>query len=174
MVMNKLHPGAKWNFRIGGFFSFLFVSFFLSMFFGGLIVSIAMKGDFRFNPIIFVYAFFAVFLLVIFTEIYARLSYKFFKYEFGSEQLRIEQGIIWKKYSNIPYQRIQNIDITRGIIARLCGFSSINIQTAGYSMPMNGRGAHSEGYIPAVSRSEAEKIREFVIKKISKKQNSGL
>jgi uncharacterized membrane protein YdbT with pleckstrin-like domain len=174
MVMNQLHSGAKWHFRIGGFFSFFFVIFFLSMFFGGLVVSMTLKDGFEFNPSIFSYAFFGLILLIAIAETYARLTYKFFRYEFGSEQLRIEKGIIWKKYSNIPYQRIQNIDITRGIIARICGFSSINIQTAGYSMPANGRGIHSEGYIPAVSVEEAEKIREFVIKKISKKHNSGL
>lgn len=95
-------------------------------------------------------------------------------YEFTSNQLRVERGIIWKRYSNIPYQRIQNVDITRGIIARICGFSSVNIQTAGYSMPANGRGVHSEGYLPAVSVKEAEQVREFLMKEISKNNKSGL
>ena len=36
-------------------------------------------------------------------------------------------------------------------------------------MPVHGRGASAEGLIPAVSMEEAEKIRDFLMKKISKK-----
>lgn len=173
--MKQLHSGAKWLFRVGGFFSSVFVTFFFAMFFGGAFVAME-SGD---NPLsvfagIFSYILIILIILLMLVEVYARLAYKFFKYEFTSDQLRIERGIIWKRYSNIPYQRIQNVDITRGIIARMFGFSSVNIQTAGYSMPANGRGMHSEGYIPAVSIDEAEKIREFVVKKISNKKGSGL
>jgi membrane protein YdbS with pleckstrin-like domain len=66
------------------------------------------------------------------------------------------------------------VDITRGIIARLCGFSTVNLQTAGYSAVGNGARMSTEGYIPAVPAIEAEKIREFVIKKISKRKGQRL
>ena len=45
--------------------------------------------------------------------------------------MKLEKGVIYKVYTNIPYERIQNIDIYRGIIARLCGFSAVSVQTAG-------------------------------------------
>ncbi len=119
--------------------------------------------------------FISLFLYIIFTiivaEIYANLAYKNWLYEFTEDHLKKESGIIWKKYSNIPYERVQNVDITRGIIARMLGFSSVNIQTAGYSYNPNG-GAFSEGYIPAVDSQEAEKIREFLMNKITKKGRS--
>lgn len=172
--MKQLHPGAKWAFRINTYtlFIFLFVIFgwmLLIPFYSGL------EGSAIFYVVYTIILLaFPTLLIIVFAEVYARLSYKFFKYEFTGEQLRIERGIIWKKYSNVPYQRVQNVDITRGIVARICGFSSVNIQTAGYSMPANGRGFSSEGYIPAVSVDEAEKIREFVMKKISKRTGSGL
>ena len=110
-----------------------------------------------------------VILFIIISEIYARMAYNRWLYEFTESNLKIERGIIWKRYSNIPYERVQNIDITRGIWARLLGFSSVNIQTAGYSYSSNNKG-WSEGYLPAVDMKEAEKIREFVIKKIGRKQ----
>jgi membrane protein YdbS with pleckstrin-like domain len=102
-------------------------------------------------------------------ELYSRLAYKNWKYEITSRELKLERGIIWKKYSAIPFERVQNIDIHRGILARIIGFSTLNIQTAGYHHP-GSSGAVSEGYIPAVSVEEAEKIRDFLIKKIGKKQ----
>jgi len=174
MVLKQLNEGAKWQFRVNAFFGWLFFLIIFSFWITGFIVAWSGLGNF-FN-IFAVYIISFIVLLIVLTEVYARLSYRFWKYEFSQDQLRIERGIIWKRYSNIPYQRMQNIDITRGIIARLFGFSTVNIQTAGYSMPANGMngGRFSEGYIPAVSIQEAEKIREFVIKKITKKKGQGL
>ena len=69
------------------------------------------------------------------------------------------------------------------VIARIFGFSTVDIQTAGASGNQTGyvrygsRGRYrprGEGYIPGVSVKHAEEIQAFVIKKISKKQGSGL
>lgn len=175
--MKQLHQGAKWQFRVSAFFTTLFFLIFFGIWFGIAISAflISFFGIEVLGTLVGLLVLLVILLFII-VEFYARLAYRFWKYEFLNDQLRIERGIIWKRYSNIPYQRMQNIDITRGIIARLCGFSAINIQTAGYSMPANGmnNGRFSEGYIPAVSMAEAEKIREFVIKKITKKKGQGL
>ena len=164
--MKKLHSGAVWLFRISSYFAFLYMFMFLFIPF-----FIFVSSFFGFDIIILV---FVILIYILFSfavaEIFSRMSYNRWLYEFGEEQLRIERGIIWKRYSNIPYERVQNIDVRRGVIARILGFSSIHIQTAGYSAPNK---AYSEGYIPAVEIHEAEKIREFVIKKIKGKK-SGL
>ncbi len=177
-MKKQLHPGAKWLFRIKGFFGSLaflwvigWVLFFpLSMIFKG----IAMNNIETIFAMGFGAILFYLIAVIIVAEIYARMAYNRWFYEFTSDNLKIERGIIWKRYSNVPYERVQNVDITRGIIARLCGFSSVNIQTAGYSY--TGRGMpSSEGHIPAVNPEEAEQIRDFLIRKISKKgSKSGL
>ena len=100
--------------------------------------------------------------VIVASEVYSRMSYNRWFYEFTDEGLRLERGIIWKRYSNVPYERIQNVDIQRGIIARTFGFSSIMIQTAGYSAQ-----PYAEGYIPAVDMRLAEEMRTFVMKKIT-------
>jgi|SRR3989338_3696497 len=167
--MHQLHPGAKWLFRIGLYTSLLILAIFAAVF-GGTMIG-WLVGD----PIVGIstWVICIILFVIIVAEIYARLAYRFWLYEFTPDQLKMETGIIWKKYSNVPYARIQNVDIQRGIIARILGFSSVHLQTAGYSAPARGGG--SEGYIPAVSKEEAEKIREFIIKKISKKgKNKGL
>ncbi|MFA7708002.1 MAG: PH domain-containing protein [Candidatus Pacearchaeota archaeon] len=160
-MKTQLHPGARWAFRITGFFSgfiFLFICFW--------IILAANKGVPNFNTILlYVGLYIIVFILI--AEVYARMAYNRWFYEFADNQLRLERGIIWKRYSNVPYERIQNVDITRGVIARLCGFSTVNIQTAGFSVP--NKAGQSEGYIPAVPIKKAEEIREFLMKKISKK-----
>lgn len=165
--MEKLHPGARWLFRVNFYWFFLIWIIVLFSFSINLIA----KGV---NMVAFVWVtWLLVFVIIFFVigEIYARLSYRFWGYEFAKNELKIEKGIIWKTYKSIPYERIQNIDINRGIIARIIGFSSLNIQTAGYSAIQTNRGfQHAEGYIPAVPREEAEKIRDFLIKRIGKKQ----
>jgi len=173
-MKKQLHPGAKWLFRISGYVGALFFMFFMSWFLIPIIsvFSVLLSGGkmgveaFIVGAIIGIPLYLV--LIIVLAEIYARMSYNRWFYEFTEDNLKIERGIIWKKYSNIPYERVQNVDITRGIIARLCGFSSVNIQTAGFSY--TGRGMpSSEGYIPAVMPEDAEKIREFLMKKITKK-----
>ena len=165
MTMNKLHPGAVWQFRIGVYFAFLIImvcfimwaiipfaiAIFENSFSAGLTVTLL---------IILGYTIIAV----VVSEIYARMAYKRWFYEFGEDGLKIERGIIWKRYSNIPYERIQNVDIRRGIIARMLGFSSLMIQTAGFSAQ-----PQAEGYIPAIDKDLAEQTRIFVMKKITRK-----
>jgi len=65
--------------------------------------------------------------------IWAKLAYHFYRYELREDGFRKELGVIWKKYITIPYDRIQNVDIYRGVIAPILGLSDLNIQTAGMS-----------------------------------------
>jgi len=166
--MRHLHPGAKWLFRIGAYFFFFFLAIFLSFFLG--FVALSLMGG---TGILILIIFIIIFTIVA-SEIYARLAYKNWKYEFTPTNLKIERGIIWKRYSNVPYERVQNVDIHRGILARMFGFSSVLVQTAGYSgyYGRYGRG-RPEGYLPAVGMEEAKRIRDFLMKKITKSR-SGL
>jgi len=171
--MEKLHPGAKWLFRVRGYFGALFLLIFFSWFLFPIIglIGFLFLGAEALVGIFLIGVFVYILLIIIIAEIYARMAYNRWFYEFTDDNLKIEKGIIWKRYSNIPYERVQNVDIHRGIIARICGFSSVNIQTAGYSYA--GRGMPvSEGYLPAVNIEAAERIREFLMKKISKKGRS--
>lgn len=165
--MEKLHPGAKWKFRVRGYIGILvlFLFFGLPFLFASSTLGIGNLTGFMFGGLV---------LLIILIEIVIHLEYINWGYEFTSDSLKIEKGIIVKRYKSIPYERIQNVDITRGIIARIIGFSTIDIQTAGYSMAYGGRGSAglSEGHIPAVSKEGAEKIRDFLVKKISHKKSS--
>ena len=170
-MKKQLHPGARWLFRIKGYLGAIFLVLFLSWFIIPLLVIVfkfllgASAGSMFAIGAIIVLIY--LLLVIAIAEVYAKMSYNRWFYEFTPDNLKIEKGIIWKKYSNIPYERVQNVDITRGIIARIFGFSSVNIQTAGYSFVARGIPV-SEGYIPAVSIEEAEQIREFLMKKISK------
>jgi len=164
--MNQLHPGAVWQFRIYGYILFSFLGIFLGQFVAvPLAMLLVILAGFSEESIIIIgilSVIISIIFVIIASEVYARMSYARWFYEFTDDRLKTERGIIWKRYSNIPYERIQNVDIHRGIIARMLGFSSFMIQTAGYSAQ-----PQSEGNIPAIEMNQAEKLRGFIMKKIT-------
>ena len=171
-MKQQLHPGAKWLFRLRAYWGFLFLLIFIWVFSIQfiLVLSKFILGGANIWSAVFVFFILYIALVIAIAEIYARMAYKRWLYEFTPINLKIERGIIWKHYSSIPYERVQNVDMHRGILARMLGFSSVMIQTAGFSgYSGRGYGAWAEGYIPAVSEKEAENIRGFLMKKIGKR-----
>ena len=115
-------------------------------------------------------------LWVAFSLLWSKLAYDAYKYELREDGFRKEYGVIWKKYVTIPYERIQNVDINRGLLARLLGLSDLQIQTAGISATvsrygMAGMGA--EGRLPGISKDVAEELRDELIKR-ARGKNQGL
>lgn len=88
----------------------------------------------------------------------AYLKNLFFHYETSHEGIKIEQGILWKSSTYIPYNKIQNIDIHRSLISRMLGLSTIFIQTAGAGE------FSSEGVIPGMLAADALELREKLLK----------
>lgn len=109
-------------------------------------------------------------LLIILLFVWAKLSYRFYKYELTDDGFRKELGVIYKKYVTIPYDRIQNVDIYRGILARLLGLSDLNIQTAGSSAQVS----KGEGILPGLLHEDAEKLRDELIRRAKQSKNQGL
>lgn len=115
--------------------------------------------------------------LLIFFFIWAKLTYHFYRYELTDVGFRKELGVIYKKYVTIPYDRIQNVDIYRGILARILGLSDLNIQTAGASAVVGRYGAvgiDAEGCLPGLSREVAEQLRDELIQRARQPKNQGL
>jgi len=107
-------------------------------------------------------------VIIIFSYVWAKLSYHYYRYQLTDDCFRKELGVIYKKYVSIPYDRIQNIDINRGIIDRLLGLSTLLIQTAGSSMAIGNKysyGFGAEGTLTGLSKEDAEKLRDELIKR---------
>ena len=101
--MNQLHPGAKWQFRIGGYILFgvlgIFLGFWIIAPIIGILLSlIGVSASSIVVTILLSILGFILFVIVV-SEIYAQMSYNRWFYEFSDEGLRLERGIIWKRYS---------------------------------------------------------------------------
>ncbi len=144
-------------------FGWVFFGVFLSIW-GASISGEMFSGSMTFNgqpvnPLAFMW--FAVktvvALLLILSYIWARLSYRFYRYELRDNGFRKESGVIYKSYVTIPYDRIQNVDVYRGILARMLGLSDLHIQTAGAGTMLG------EGRLPGLSHEVAEQLRDELI-----------
>lgn len=102
--------------------------------------------------------------------VWAVLHYRYYRYSLGEQGFQKEYGIIWKKYVTIPYSRIQNVDIYRGLLARILGLSDLNIQTAGAGVPSgSAAGFGAEGRLPGLSRADAERVRDELLSRAGSK-----
>ena len=162
--MKQLDPKYRWKYFLHGSVSlfFLLIVFIVSpfLFAAGGGAPIAFKV---WLPLWL--AILAAFGLLWFAALW---TWRLFKYELREEGFRKESGIIWKSYNTIPYSRIQNIDIRRGVADRLLGLSSLLIQTAG-----TGALHHREGVLPGLSTEEAGALRDELIKRVNAAKASG-
>jgi putative membrane protein len=93
-------------------------------------------------------------ILIILTSIFSWLRYT---YRMEHNELRIEYGVFVRKKRYIPLERIQSLDISEGILQRLCGMVKVRIETAG------GSGTdEAEAVLSAISKEEAHYIQEYV------------
>jgi membrane protein YdbS with pleckstrin-like domain len=150
--MQLLHPNAKWYFFFTRSIGSLIVLFILPSYIALFFRDLGLSG------IIFVLIFIIYGPIILLTYIWANLFYKSYKYELRDDAFRKEHGVIWKKYVSVPYSRIQNVDIYRGLIARLLGLSDLHIQTAG-----NSGVTATEGRLPGLDPKTAEELRDNLI-----------
>lgn len=125
----KADPNMKTVWMIKWIFSFTFLFIFILAFVGIPLVPIWSNiGPFG---IIFFYIIFPLILGIIFAYLWAHLYWSHYHFDVGIEKITITRGVIGKRIINIPYERVQNINIFRGVLDRIMGIYSIQIETAG-------------------------------------------
>lgn len=168
--MKQLDPKAVWLFFFSSILRLAFFVIFISFFLVKISINFSNKTPVFFTLDVLWFVFAAWLIL---SWVFAKLTYKFYKYELRNDVFKKEHGIIWKKYVSIPYDRIQNIDIYRGVLARLLGLSDIQIQTAG-GITAGSYGAFSEGRLLGLSKETAEELRDELIHRAKNSKNQGL
>jgi uncharacterized membrane protein YdbT with pleckstrin-like domain len=174
--MKRLDPKAVWLF----FISFVLKSFFIVLFFP--VWAFLILGDIAGNKEVYIFDFLVwywvivpVFIVICYA--WARLSNYYYRYELAESGFRKESGVIYKRYVTVPYDRIQNVDIHRGIWARILGLSDLQVQTAGASASVSRYGAmglSAEGRLPGLSKEVAEQLRDELVERARHSRNQGL
>jgi len=92
--------------------------------------------------------------ILVATVIYEIAYYKRFEYELTDDTFDIRSGVFSRREREIPYGRIQNVDISRNVVQRLVGLSAVNIETAG--------GGSTEAVMQYVSPLEATRLQQDI------------
>jgi putative membrane protein len=82
-------------------------------------------------------------------------QYYTFGYAIHGDNLVIREGIFTKKKRTIPINRIQNINIQRGVLHRILGAVRVQIETAG--------SAQAEAALPAVTEAQVDWLKKGLL-----------
>ncbi len=85
------------------------------------------------------------------------LYWRRFEFRVGASEIRIDSGILSRTHRSIPFDRIQDVDITQGPIARAFGIAKVKFETGASS------GADKdEGVLHAIPLQRAQELRALI------------
>lgn len=85
------------------------------------------------------------------------LYWRHFEYRVGTSEIRIDSGILTRTHRSIPFDRIQDVDITQPLVARFFGLARVKFETGGSA------GARDDdGVLQAITLPRAEALRAQV------------
>jgi len=85
------------------------------------------------------------------------LYWKRFEYRVGANEIRIDSGIVNRTHRSIPFDRIQDVDISQGPVARLLGLARVEFETGGSAGDKS-----DDGALAAISLARAGQLRDQV------------
>jgi putative membrane protein len=108
----------------------------------------------RLNLIVSILIATAVVVLYALLLFWEYLVWKKFDYFIQEDSVKITKGVFRRQEREIPFRRIQNVDIKRNIVHRILGIAKIDLETAG--------GQDTEASLQFVDAEEVEDIRERI------------
>ena len=79
------------------------------------------------------------------------LQYWFFRFRIDEDRIHIRQGIARRTALDLPFDRVQGINVERSLIDRILGLVTVSLDTAGT--------ATAEGQLPSVTSELADDLR---------------
>jgi len=77
-----------------------------------------------------------------------------FDYELTADTFDLRSGVVSRRTREIPYRRVQNVDVSRNVLQRALGIAELRIETAG--------GGETEAQLRYVSDDEADRIQREI------------
>lgn len=100
------------------------------------------------------YLYYGVIAFAVITLISPIIDWYYFIFYRQEDKLILERGLLNKKRQEIPFSRIQNINITQSLIQRVLGLASLEVDTAGSS--------EKEFEIIGLERQKAYKLKDLL------------
>ncbi len=93
------------------------------------------------------------------------LQYWFFRFAIQEDRILIRQGVLRKTSLDLPFERVQGINVERSLVDRMLGLVTVSLDTAG-------SGA-AEGQLPCVDAALADLLRTRVGTRHSRRHADG-
>lgn len=95
-----------------------------------------------------------VFLLV--SLVFAWLHWLRFRFLVGADEIVIESGVLSRQHRTIPFDRIQDVGIEQGLVARALGIAKVGFETGA------GGGKENDANLDAIGLDAAEALRTTI------------
>ena len=141
--MNRLHPLSAVTYALQ--YAFLWLS---------LVVAFVFVLGAIFDPISPAWFPVAAPLGLVLGVAYGIAYYYRFEYAITPDTFDVSSGVFARRSREIPYGRIQNVDVRQGVIQRLLGLAILSVETAG--------GGSTEASLNFVSESEARQLQDRI------------
>src|SRR5919107_1911987 len=89
--------------------------------------------------------------LFVFVAVWLLLYWRRFEFRVGPSEIRIDSGILSRTHRSIPFDRIQDVDISQGPVARLLDIAKVKFETGG-----SAGGGEDEGVLHAIPLARAQ------------------
>nr|WP_269449735.1 PH domain-containing protein [Auraticoccus cholistanensis] len=102
-------------------------------------------------------------LVVVVAAVAGYVTWRFTRFVIDDEELRIETGALFRRSKRIPFQRIQSIDLSQPLAARLFGLAELKIEA----------GAGDAGAkLRFLSRGKASQLRDYLLTRAAGERRS--
>ncbi|SOB88268.1 PH domain-containing protein [Sphingomonas guangdongensis] len=85
------------------------------------------------------------------------LHWRRFEYRVGAHEIRIDSGIVHRTHRSIPFDRIQDVDVSQGPVGRLLGIARVRFETGGSAGDKD-----DDGALAGITLARAEALRDLV------------
>lgn len=99
----------------------------------------------------------ALAIFIVFSLGGAVIRWRKFSFQVGAREIRIDSGFLSRVHRSIPFDRIQDVSIEQGPVARLFGLARVGFETGG-----SAGSKEDDGSLAAIPLARAAEIRELV------------
>lgn len=87
--------------------------------------------------------------------VYGAIAWRRTQYGIGRDSVFLHSGVLWRQQRHVRLDRLQAVDVTQPLLARIFGFASLKIESAG--------GADSKITLSYLTEDEAHRVRNEIL-----------
>lgn len=99
----------------------------------------------------------AILAFLLFSLVAAWLHWLRFRFAVGADEVMIESGVLSRQHRTIPFDRIQDVSIEQGLIARALGIAKVGFETGA-----GGAGKENDARLDAIALDAAQALRTTI------------